>query len=71
MKSFYKKFNFFVVSFYFYCILFSPAYAYLDPGSFSILLQTILAAIAGIGATYRLWISKLKNFFKKKKKSEK
>ena len=68
MKLIYKKFNLFVISFYFYCILFSPAYAYLDPGSFSIVLQTILAAIAGVGATYRLWISKIKNLFRKKKK---
>tara|TARA_B110000483_G_C17716016_1_gene359048 strand:- start:264 stop:425 length:162 start_codon:yes stop_codon:yes gene_type:complete len=49
-------------------MFFSPAYAYLDPGTFSIILQSILATIAGIGATYRLWISKVKNFFKKKEK---
>ena len=45
----------------------SPAYAYLDPGTVSIVLQSILAAIAGIVATYKLWIFKIKNFFKKKK----
>ena len=68
MISFKRKINVFIVSLYFYCIFFSPAYAYLDPGSFSIVLQSILAAIAGVGATYRLWISKVKNFFRKKKK---
>jgi len=52
--------------FYFTFIFYSPAYAYLDPGTFSIVLQSILAAIAGVGATYRLWIFKVKNFFKKK-----
>ena len=52
---------------YFTFIFYSPAYAYLDPGTFSIVLQSILAAIAGVGATYRLWIFKVKNFFKKKK----
>jgi len=51
---------------YFTFIFYSPAYAYLDPGTFSIVLQSILAAIAGVGATYRLWIFKVKNFFKKK-----
>ena len=53
---------------YFIFVFFSPAYAYIDPGSVSIFLQTILAGIAGIFATYRLWIFKIKNFFKKKKK---
>ncbi len=38
------------------------AHAYLDPGTFSIISQIILAAIAGIVATYRLWFLKLKNF---------
>tara|TARA_Y100000591_G_C21527819_1_gene542611 strand:- start:103 stop:336 length:234 start_codon:yes stop_codon:yes gene_type:complete len=53
------------------CIAFiflSPAYAYLDPGTISIVLQSILAAIAGIAATYKLWIFKLKNFLGKIKK---
>ncbi len=39
-----------------------PAYAYLDPGSGSIILQGILAAIAGILATIKLYWRKLKNF---------
>ena len=59
----------YILSFYFTLIFYSPAHAYLDPGSISILLQSILAAIAGVGATYRLWISKVKNFFRKKKKT--
>ncbi len=58
----------YILSFYFTLIFYSPAHAYLGPGSISILLQSILAAIAGVGATYRLWISKVKNFFRKKKK---
>ena len=60
-----------VVLLYFTFILTTPAYAYIDPGTVSILLQTILAAIAGIGATYRLWIFKVKSFFKKKKDTKK
>tara|TARA_B100000963_G_C22126402_1_gene451311 strand:- start:59 stop:307 length:249 start_codon:yes stop_codon:yes gene_type:complete len=41
----------------------SPAYAYLDPGSISIALQGILAGLAGLAATYRLWIYKIKSLF--------
>lgn len=39
-----------------------PAYAYLDPGSGSIILQGILAAIAGMMAAIKLYWRKLKNF---------
>lgn len=60
----YIEFN--ILIFFFTFIFLSPAHAYIDPGTVSIVLQSILAAIAGVGATYRLWISKLKNFFKKK-----
>lgn len=53
----------------------SPAFAYLDPGSISLAFQAILAAIAGLAATYRFWIYKVKEFFgfnsKKKIKSKK
>lgn len=38
-----------------------PAYAYLDPGSGSIILQGILAAIAGTLAAIKLYWHKLKN----------
>ena len=58
----------YIILFYFTFIFYSPAHAYLDPGSISIVLQSILAAIAGVGPTYRLWIFKVKNFFRKKKK---
>ena len=60
----------YILSCYFTFIFFSPAHAYLDPGTVSIVLQSILAAIAGVGATYRLWIFKVKNFFKKNKKNK-
>ena len=56
------------LSLYFTFIFFSPAYAYLDPGTFNIILQSIIAFIAGVGATYRMWIFRIKNIFKKKKK---
>lgn len=40
-----------------------PALAYLDPGTGSILLQGLLALIAGTTVTVRLYWSKLKRFF--------
>lgn len=63
-----KTSKLYIIVFYFTFIFYSPAHAYLDPGTFSIVLQSILAAIAGVGATYRLWIFKVKNLFRKKKK---
>ena len=50
----------------------SPAYAYLDPGTGSIILQAILAFIAASIATISFYWTKVKiffsNLFKKKKK---
>ena len=43
-------------------ILGSPN-AYLDPGSGSILIQLLLAAILGLGVMFRSQIAKLKNLF--------
>tara|TARA_B100000989_G_scaffold274527_1_gene233402 strand:- start:1234 stop:1446 length:213 start_codon:yes stop_codon:yes gene_type:complete len=60
-----------IVLFFF---LISNAYAYLDPGSGSIILQAILGFIAASLATISFYWSKLKIFlnklFKKNKKSE-
>tara|TARA_Y100000768_G_C23582036_1_gene497611 strand:+ start:319 stop:522 length:204 start_codon:yes stop_codon:yes gene_type:complete len=56
-------------------ILFLPsvkAYAYIDPGTGSFILQAIIGAIAAIGAYATLYWRKFKNFidkiFKTKKK---
>ena len=56
--------NSFYITFFLF-ISISPAYAYLDPGSINVLLQSILAAVAGIAATYKLWIYKIKIFLNK------
>ncbi len=48
----------------------NPAWAYLDPGSVSVLLQGILAGVAAFAATSRFWWHKLRGFIKKKFKSE-
>ena len=63
-----KYIRLYLLSCYFIFIFFSPAYAYLDPGTFSIVLQSILAAIAGVAATYKMWAYRLKNLLNKLKK---
>lgn len=40
-----------------------PAYAYLDPGTGSILLQGLIAAVAGAMAAGGIYWNKIKNFF--------
>tara|TARA_Y100000816_G_C25556855_1_gene301032 strand:+ start:191 stop:400 length:210 start_codon:yes stop_codon:yes gene_type:complete len=57
----------FLISF----ILTLNAYAYIDPGSGSIILQALLGALAAIGASISIYWSKFKNLFKRKKKIEK
>ena len=37
--------------------------AYLDPGSGSILIQLLLAAILGLGVMFRSQLAKIKNLF--------
>lgn len=46
------------------------AYAYLDPGTGSIILQTILGAIAAGTTLISIYWAKIKNFFKKKFKKQ-
>ena len=49
----------------------ATAYAYLDPGTGSIIIQSIIAAMAaGLYAVSGYW-HKLKSFFKKNKKKDK
>lgn len=43
------------------------AFAYLDPGTGSMVLQMIIAGFVGIGCTFNLWKDKVKQFFKKGK----
>ena len=47
----------------FFCIFFTkPAYAYIDPGTVSIVVQAVVAGVAGAAATFRYWISCQKSF---------
>lgn len=43
---------------------------YFDPGTGSLIIQLLLAAIASIGAFFAIFKSKIKNLFKKDKKKE-
>jgi len=46
----------------------SDAYAYLDPGSGSIVIQAIIGALVGVGITIKVYWEKLKmKFFSMKK----
>ena len=56
-----KIFTFFSASWVLLAIP-SPAYAYLDPGSISLVLQGVIAGIAGLAATYKIWFFKIKIF---------
>ena len=54
-----------------FTILFSSTinvYAYLDPGTFSIILNSIIALFAGVGVYVTLFWFKIKMIFTKKKK---
>jgi hypothetical protein len=42
------------------------AQAYVDPGSASIIVTAVLGAFAAVGYTARMYIAKVKNFFKTK-----
>lgn len=41
------------------------SYSYIDPGSTSIILQVIAGFVAGLAATFKLWVYKVKLLFKK------
>tara|TARA_B100000886_G_scaffold340066_1_gene307755 strand:- start:2584 stop:2796 length:213 start_codon:yes stop_codon:yes gene_type:complete len=68
-----KKYLFYIVTLY--ILLNTDAYAYLDPGSGSMILQAILGFIAAALATVSYYWEKVKTFlsklFRKKKNSEK
>lgn len=40
-----------------------PSYGYIDPGTGSLIIQSIIGAIAAIGVTMKLYWHKLKLFF--------
>ena len=52
------------------CILAQPAYAYIDPGTGSALIQGLIAAIAAIGVTLKLYWHRLRVAIGFSKRSE-
>lgn len=59
-------------AFFLFFAFIEPAYAYLDPGTGSIILQGLVAAVAGIVVSGKLYWNKIKSAFSfKKKKVEK
>jgi len=48
----------------------TKAYAYIDPGIGSIILQGIIGAIAATSITIKIYWQKIKNFFQKKDKKK-
>jgi hypothetical protein len=44
----------------------APAYGYIDPGTGSLIVQSVIGAIAAIGVTLKLYWHKLKVFFLRK-----
>ena len=72
IKLIMKKLNSLIISFFILSVSINPAYAYLDPGNASLIIQTILAFIAGLVVTVKMWYYQVINFFKKLfKKKEK
>jgi len=53
------------------CMVNTSAYAYLDPGLGSILLQATIGAIAAGSLTVKIYWQKIKAFFIKRKKRKK
>lgn len=53
----------FVAAFVTMLALDSPAYAYLDPGTGSIILQVVLGGTAGVMVIAKLYWSQVKSFF--------
>lgn len=43
----------------------TPAYAYVDPGSASLVITAILGAIAMVGYTFRSYVEKVKGLFRR------
>ena len=71
-KQYLKKKKKLFIALLFFTTAQNEAFAYLDPGTGSIILQTILGAIAAGTSFVAIYWQKVKNFFKTKfKKQEK
>lgn len=48
-----------------FCLSVAPAYAYVDPGSGSVIITTILGLFAAITYTFRRYFYKLRRMFRR------
>ena len=48
-----------------YCLSINPAYAYLDPGIGSVILQAVVGLIAVVVTTFGIYWDKVKNYYQK------
>ncbi len=64
------KLFYITISIYFFSLL-SNAYAYLDPGTGSIILTAIISFFALMSLKIRFFIQKIKDFFKKSNNKDK
>ena len=48
-----------------YCLSINPAYAYLDPGIGSVILQAVIGLIAVVVTTLGIYWDKVKNYYQK------
>jgi len=63
MKRFTRSKMTFIIFGLFYLIFPRAAYAYLDPGTGSYILQIILAALAGLAFTIKIYWTNVRAFF--------
>ena len=59
-----------IISFSFIMFFNTKAFAYLDPGTGSIILQGILGAIAAAATYCSIYFQKIKDFFNKKNRKK-
>lgn len=55
---------------WFLLLLANPVYAYLDPGTGSMMIQALLAAIAAASVTIGIFWRRLRSFFSRKNSGE-
>ncbi|KIX11793.1 hypothetical protein [Dethiosulfatarculus sandiegensis] len=53
-----------------FCLIVSPAYAYLDMGTGSYLLQVLVASALALGISVKVFWQKILTFFKKPQKKD-
>lgn len=66
-----KILKYFISAAFYYLCLTSSAHAYLDPGTSSIIISSIIAFVVATWGYIKLYFSKIKNFFSKVFKGKK